>query len=80
MPEFNPVTIIVADLQRWLQRTPFEPFLVKMSNGTAYPVPTSDHLVVTKILHRVTLETDDGRAIDINPLHVASIESLKNAA
>jgi hypothetical protein len=80
MPDFNPTTITIAEFSRWLHRAPFEPFAIRMSNGDAYEVPTPDHLIITKILRRVTVEMDDGRAFDINPLHVVSIAPIKTAA
>lgn len=80
MPDFNPTSITINDLNRWVHKAPFEPFVVRMSNGDAYEVPTPDHLIITKILRRVTLEMDDGRSVDINPLHVVSIAAAKNAA
>lgn len=80
MPDFNPTSLTIAELKRRLEPAPFVPFVVRMTNGIAYTVPTRDHLTITKILHQVILETDDGQAIDINPLHVATIEAAKNAA
>lgn len=80
MPDFNPVSITITELQRRLTKPAFEPFVIRMTNGAEYAVPTADHLSITKLLRRVTLETDDGRAIDINPLHVATIESAKRFA
>ena len=79
-PDSNPTTLVVAELMRRLAATPFIPFTIVMSNGDRHFVPTADHLSITRLLRQVMLETDEPRIIDINPLHVASIENHKPAA
>jgi len=80
MPDFNPATIIVAELLRKLEAVPFVPFTIVMSNGVRYDVPRADHITITRRLRRIELETDEPRIVDINALHVASLETLKPAA
>lgn len=70
----NPTTTIIAELNRRQAAVPFVPFTIVMSNGTRHEVPTADHLTITRLLRQVVLETDEPRIVDINPLHVATIE------
>ena len=79
MNDQNPVTLIVAQLLERLHREPFEPFDIVLSNGARHRVPTVDHLNITRILRRVSLEFDDGSFLTINPLHVASLEPAKKS-
>lgn len=76
----NPIAGVVAELLKRLSSTPFVPFTIVMSNGDRHHVPTSDHLNITKLLRRVELETDEPRIVEINPLHVVSIERAANSA
>jgi hypothetical protein len=75
-PEFNPVTVRLAELQRRLNEAPFAPFAIVMSSGKSYPVPTTDHLTITRLSRRVFVEFDDYSSATINLLHVTAIEPL----
>ena len=74
IPDPNPTSVVLAELMRRLATIPFVPFTIVMSNGDRHEVPTADHLYITRLLRQVVLETDEPRIVDINPLHVASIE------
>ena len=74
MPDPNPVTLVVAELLARLQSPDFEPFVIVTSDGSRHEVPTRDHCVVTKILRRIEVETDDGTIAFINPLHITKFE------
>ena len=80
IPDPNPTTAVIAELMRRLATVPFVPFTIVMSNGDRHEVPTADHLYITRLLRQVVLETDEPRIIDINPLHVASIERADKPA
>ena len=73
-PEFNPITVILAELIRRLETVPFEPFTIHMTDGRKHYVPTSDHISITKKLRQVCYETDEPRIYDINPVHIVRIE------
>jgi hypothetical protein len=67
----NPETI-----REWLNRRPFEPFELRLSNGEAYQVRHSEVLAIGK--NRVAIvdpETD--RFVHVAVLHVNSIEALQ---
>jgi hypothetical protein len=80
MAEFNPVAITVAELARRLAVVPFVPFTIVMSNGERHAVPSADHLTITRLLKQVVLETDEPRIVDINPVHIVALESIRPAA
>jgi hypothetical protein len=78
-PEFDPSTIILAELNERLGASPFVPFVIITSSGKAYEVPTPDHLTITRLLRRVSVERDDGTASSVNLLLVTAIEPLSPA-
>lgn len=79
MPEFNPDIVSLAELQARLNAAPFVPFRIILSSGKTYDVPTPDHLSISRLLRRVSVEYDDGTAAYINLLHVTAIEPLSGA-
>lgn len=79
MTEQNPLTHVVAELLERLHRQPFEPFDIVLSSGARHRVPTVDHLIITRISRRVLLEFDDGSFVTINPLHIASLEPVRQS-
>ena len=76
----NPNVAVLGQLNKRLAAVPFKPFDIVMSSGDRHHVPTPDHITITRLLRRIELETDDVRIVEINPLHVASIEDHQNAA
>jgi hypothetical protein len=76
--EFNPVTIMIAELNKRLAAVPFAPFTIVTSSGKNYPVPTPDHITITRLLREVFVEYDDGSAATVNPLHIVAVESLSS--
>jgi len=78
--QFNPITLVVSQLNRRLAEIPFRPFDIVMSNGARHAVPTPDHITITRLLRRIQVETDALHIAEINPLHVASIEDHQDAA
>ncbi len=79
-PEFNPGTVTLAELQRWLNEAPFVPFAIVMSSSRSYPVPTPDHLSIFRLSRRVFVEFDDLSSVSINLLHVSAIEPMAPVA
>ncbi len=78
-PEFNPGTVTLAELQAWTNAAPFVPFRLILSSGKTYDVPTPDHIVITRLLHRVSVEYDNGTAAYISLMHITAIEPLSAA-
>jgi hypothetical protein len=78
--QFNPSTMVVAQLNERLAAVPFKPFDIVMSNGVRHVVPTPDHLTISRLLRRIHLEDDQWHLVEINPLHVATIEDHQDAA
>ena len=79
-PEPNPELKNLAELQARMRMVPFVPFRIVLSSGKTYDVPTVDHLSITRLLHRVSVEYDDWTAAYINLLHITAIEPLAPAA
>ena len=76
----DPTTNIVADIVARLAEREFRPFVIMLSDGARYPIPSRDHCTVTRVLRRIELEHDDGSITHINPLHITRIEQHKPAA
>ena len=79
-PEFNPGTVMLAEINKRLAALPFQPFAIVTSSGRAYEVPTPDHITITRLLREIVVEKDDGTAAAINLLHVAAVERLPLAS
>lgn len=78
--QFNPLALVIGQLNKRLAAIPFKPFDIVMSNGARHVVPTPDHITITRLLRRIEIETDALNMAEINPLHVASIEDHQDAA
>ena len=76
----DPTTIIVADIIARLGERELRPFVITLSDGACYEIPSRDHCTVTRLLRRVELEHDDGSITHINPLHITKLELHKPAA
>ncbi len=65
-------------IREWLGRQPFQPFVLKLSNGDSFEVrhPENIALAKSKILLGYP-ETD--RAVHVSLIHVNSIEELQTA-
>ena len=77
MPNTDPVTVMLADITQRLQARPFQPFVLKLSDGTRHKVPTSDHCTVSRLSRRLTVDHDDGSFVAISALHVTQLGQLR---
>ncbi len=65
-------------IREWIFRRPFEPFVVRLSNGATYDVRHPENLAVGKNrLAVVDPETDSFAHVAL--IHINNIESIKNA-
>ena len=78
-PEFNRETVNLAGLQARVSAVPYVPFRIVLSSGKTYDVPTPDHLSISRLLHRISVEYDDGTASYISLVHITAIEPLSPA-
>ncbi len=65
-------------IREWLNRRPFEPFLLSLSNGETFPVKHPENVIVLKT--RLILgypETDS--VVHVALLHVNSVQPLQVA-
>ena len=78
-PESNPGTVHLAELQARLNAPSFVPFRIVLSSGKTYDIPTPDHLTMSRLLRRVSVEFDDCTAAYIDVFHITAIEPLSSA-
>lgn len=71
---------MLARIRTLQAATPFVPFVITMSDGRAYEIPTPDHVTVTRLLHEIVLEFDDCSILHLNALHVTGVERKPPAA
>jgi hypothetical protein len=71
---------VIADVQEYLERLPFVPFLIRTSDGHEYSVPTVDHVFITPRRNRVVVVADNGAVAILGPLHVNGIIEQPNGA
>ena len=76
----DPTTNIVAEIIARLAEREFRPFVITLSDGAQFKIPSRDHCTVTRLLRRIELEHDDGSITHINPLHITKLELQKPAA
>jgi hypothetical protein len=68
----------VEAIREWLNRRPFEPFVLRLSNGETYDVRHPELVALGK--NRIVVadpETD--RFVHLSLIHVNSIEALQTA-
>ena len=73
----DPTTKIVAEIMARLAAREFRPFVMTLSDGARYEIPSRDHCTVTRLLRRVELEHDDGSITHVNPLHITRLQLPK---
>jgi hypothetical protein len=76
----DPATTIVAEIVARLDERDFRPFVITLSDGARYRIPSRDHCTVTRLPRRIELEHDDGSITHINPQHIAKLELRRPAA
>src|SRR5207248_5441645 len=64
---------VIPRIRELLHSTPFQPFLVRTSDGREYFVPTSDHAAIHPRGSYVIIFSDDDSHTDVPGLHVASV-------
>lgn len=67
--------ITAETIRELLQRKPFEPFEVRLSNGDAHPVKHPECVAITKA-RLVMVDPDTERLAICSILHVASIAMI----
>ena len=65
---------MIADIRQNLHAGPFEPFVIVMSSGQRYRVPSADHAGVSPNGGRVVIWFDDGSGVTVSGLHIVAIE------
>ena len=70
---------MIPRIRELLHATPFEPFVVRTSDGRAYVVPTRDHAAVSPRATYVVVFADDDSNAKISGLHVAAVVEKTNS-
>ena len=65
-------------IREWLNRRPFEPFVLRLSNGEAYEVRHPENVAVGKARLAIVYPESD-RFVHVSLIHVNSIEALQAA-
>jgi hypothetical protein len=65
---------MTLDILKKLAARPFEPFVVVMSSGQRYEVPTAEHAGLHPDKKRIVIWFDDGSGVILSGLHITSIE------
>ncbi|HET6883740.1 MAG TPA: hypothetical protein VFI31_26535 [Pirellulales bacterium] len=65
-------------IQEWLRRRPFEPFVVRLSNGEEHQVRHPENVMVLK--SRIVIGYPEAdRAVHCSLIHINSIEAFQPA-
>jgi hypothetical protein len=65
---------MIADIRRFLDSGPFEPFVIITSSGNRYRVPSADHANINPQGSRLTIWFDDESGVIVSGLHIAAVE------
>lgn len=65
-------------VREWLQRRPFEPFVVRLSSGVSHEVRHPENAILTKNKLVIVYPETDSVAI-CALLHIASVETPQSA-
>jgi len=71
---------VIADIRRRVKETRFVPFVIRMSDGREYPVPTVDHVWLIPGGSRIAVADDEGFRAYLSPLHMSAIVEKANGA
>jgi hypothetical protein len=70
---------MIGDIYQLLHKRPFQPFVVRSTDGREYPVPTVDHASVNPAKTRVTIYDDaDGWAL-LSLAHIGGVAGQEGA-
>lgn len=70
--------VVIADIRRHLEVTPFTPVTVRTADGREYPVPTHDHIYLTPAGNRVVISDDEGVVVVIPALLISGLVHTSN--
>jgi hypothetical protein len=63
-------------IREWLDRRPFEPFLISVSNGQTFQVKHPENVIVLKTRLIIGYPETDS-VVHVSLLHVNSVQSLQ---
>lgn len=72
--------MLIDDIRKLMARVPFESFVIRMSDGQEYPVPTLDHVFVTPTGFSVVVSDDKGSVVILPVRHMSGLRYQENGA
>jgi len=77
-PQRRIVDMNMETIREWLNRAPFEPFVLRMSNGEIHEVRHPENVALGKN-RIIVVDPVADRAVHLSLIHVNSIEALQAA-
>jgi hypothetical protein len=74
----NSTSMNMETIREWLDRRPFEAFVLRLSNGESYEVRHPENVAVGKARLAIVFPEND-RFVHVSLIHVNSIEALQAA-
>ena len=68
-----------ADIRRYLQAGPFQPFAIITSSWHRYEIPSADRAGMSPEGNRIVIWFDDGGSVTLSALHITAIEKLPSS-
>jgi hypothetical protein len=68
----------MESIREFIRREPFEPFVIRLSNGESHEVHHPECVAITKTQVVVTYPEED-RVVHCGLIHVNAVESLQQA-
>jgi hypothetical protein len=64
---------MIGDIRKHLEKSPFVPFRIRISDGHEYPVPTHDHIYLPPGRSQVVVSDDEGCVVVLPSLHISGL-------
>ena len=72
------VSMNMETIREWLNRQPFEPFVLRLSNGEVHEVCHPENVALGKT-RIIVVDPHLDRAVHLSLIHVNAIEALQSA-
>ena len=67
------LNIVIGEIRKHLERTPFVPFAIRTADGREYPIPSLDHIWLPPKQARVFVADDEGLSAILPGLLISGI-------
>ena len=76
--QYDSEVVMIEDIRKRLDLTPFAPFAVRTADGHEYPFPTIDHIWLTPGGRRIVLSDDRGTTVVLPGLLISGLVHTGN--